>query len=50
MDATKDVNSAVEKAVQDLTTKYANTIDGVFDKLNKKITGGKGLEYIGEEW
>ena len=50
MDATKDLNASIEKSLQNIIDKYSNVIDKVFDKLNKKITNGKGLNNINEQW
>lgn len=48
--AVTDLNEAVEKSVEDLIAKYQNTVNSIFDDLNSKLTDGKGLDYIGEEW
>lgn len=48
--AVADLNEAVEKSVEDLIAKYQNTVNSIFDDLNSKLTDGKGLDYIGEEW
>lgn len=48
--AVTDLNEAVEKSVENLIAKYQNTVNSIFDDLNSKLTDGKGLDYIGEEW
>lgn len=50
MDSVKDLNSQVETSIQNIIDKYSNTIDKTFDKLNDKLTGGRGLDNINEEW
>ena len=49
-DAVSDLNATVEKSVEDLIAKYQNTVSGIFADLNDKITNGKGLNFVGEEW
>ena len=49
-EAVPDLNSIVEKSVEDLIAKYQNTVNSIFNDLNNKLTDGKGLDYIGEEW
>lgn len=50
MDATDAWYSKIETSIEDLQDKYLNTINKIFDELNNKVTDGKGLEYISEEW
>ena len=50
MDATDDLNDKLEQSLENIIDKYANAIDLTFDKLQKKLTDGKGLDYIEEEW
>ena len=50
MDALEKLNGKVEDSIQNIIDKYQNAINQVFDELNKKITGGKGLDYINDEW
>jgi len=33
-----------------LLDQYKNNVSLIFDELGKKLTDGKGLDYIGEEW
>ena len=49
-DAVSDLNATVEKSVEDLIAKYQNTVSGIFADLNDKLTNGKGLNFVGEEW
>ena len=48
--AVNDFNSQVEESISNLLEKYNNSISIIFNDLNKKLTNGKGLDYIGEEW
>lgn len=50
MNSVSQLNSKVEDSIQNIIDKYENAIDGAFDKLNKKLTDGKGLDYVNEEW
>ena len=50
MSSVEDLNSKLEDSLENVIDKYANAIDLTFDKLNKKLTDGKGLEYVNEEW
>ena len=49
-DAIKNINSVIEESIETLTDKYANAINKIFDDLNKKITDGKGLDYLDKQW
>lgn len=50
MDSLSKLNDKVEDSIQNLIDKYQNAIDRAFDKLDKKITNGKGLDYVNDEW
>ena len=50
LDATNSLNDAIASSIENLQAKYSNAISAIFDNLNNKITGGKGLDYINEEW
>ena len=50
MAATSELNSLIEASIENLQTKYLNAIDSIFDKMNKSVTNGLGLDYISEEW
>lgn len=50
MDALEKLNEKVEDSIQNIIDKYQNTINQVFDELNKKVTNGKGLDYVNDEW
>ena len=50
MSSVEDLNSKLEDSLENVIDKYTNAIDLTFDKLNKKLTDGKGLEYVNEEW
>lgn len=50
LDAVNSWNSTIEDAIENLQDKYLNAINEIFDKLNDKVTGGMGLEYVSEEW
>lgn len=48
--ALSSLNDKVNDALQNIVDKYVNSINKVFDELNKKVTGGLGLEYVNDEW
>lgn len=50
MDALDKLNKKVEDSIQNIIDKYQNTINKTFDELNKKVTDGKGLDYVNDEW
>ena len=45
-----NLNSLIEQSIKTIQDKYANTIDGIFDQLDRKITDGKGSDFIEKEW
>ena len=49
-DAVADLNSTVEASVENIIDKYANSINIIFDELDNKLTNGKGLDYLTQEW
>ena len=49
-DAVANLNSTVESSIETLVEKYQNTVSKIFKDLNEKLTGGRGLGYINEEW
>ena len=44
------LNEDVANSVQNIIDQYSNAINKIFDKLDKKFTGGKGLDLMQEEW
>ena len=48
--AQQDFNATIEESVQTSLDKYTNSIDVLFDKINDKLTNGKGLDFLGDEW
>lgn len=49
-DAVDELNDLVEDSLQTIIDKYSNSIEQIFDKLNKELTAGRGLDYIDQEW
>ncbi|AXF52528.1 MAG: tail tape protein [Caudoviricetes sp.] len=45
-----DLNSTVEKAIQDLQNKYANSINHVMDAWEKGLTGGQTMSDFSDSW
>lgn len=48
--AINDLNTTIEDSISLAREKLENAIDGAFDKFNKQITNGKGLEYVKQQW
>lgn len=48
--AANDLNATIEDSIQNIRDKMENAIDGIFDKFNKEITNGKGLDYLDQQW
>ena len=48
--ATNELNSYVETAVENLQAKYENAIDKILQDMTKSFTDGKSLDYISKEW
>ena len=46
----KNLNETVEEAAKNIQDKYMNAIDKIFDELDKKISNGKGTDYLSMEW
>ena len=49
-EAVNELNESVSASIENLIAKYQNTVSGIFEDLNDKVTGGKGLDYVKEEW
>ena len=49
-DTIKNLNSLIQDSAKTLQDKYINAIDGIFDALDRKITNGKGTDYLNLEW
>ena len=48
--AIKEINTLIETSAKTISEKYSNAIDKIFDQLDKKITDGKGTDYLSDEW
>lgn len=49
-EAQESLNTLIEDSLELLIEKYQNAVKGIMDTLNKEVTGGLGLDYLGEEW
>lgn len=49
-ESVSNLNSTVESSVELIIDKYSNTINMIFDEMDKALTDGKGLDYITLEW
>ena len=50
MNTVNEINNMIKQSIDTLKNQYENTINGIFDKMNRGITNGKGLDYLGFEW
>ena len=50
LSAIDSANEKLEAAVETAKEKWENAIDDVFDKMDRKFTGGLGLDYVKEQW
>lgn len=50
MDAIGEWETLTEKAIENLTDKYLNAIQKIFQELNNQVTSGKGLDFLNTEW
>ena len=50
MDATKELSKALEDALNDAREAFENTVNGIMQDLNNKVTNDLGLDYVQEEW
>ena len=48
--ATNELNSLVEAAIENLKAQYENSIDQALQEMTEKFTNGKSLDYISKEW
>ena len=48
--ATNELNSLVEAAIENLQAQYENSIDQALQEMTEKFTNGKSLDYISKEW
>ena len=50
LDAIENWQSLVETAIENLTDKYLNAIQKIFQELNNQVSNGKGLDFLNTEW
>ena len=49
-EAISNLNSLIEESAENLKDKYLNSIEQIFDELDRKISNGKGTDYLSTEW
>lgn len=49
-DTTDNLNDKLEEMIDNLSKKWQNKVDGIIEKLNNGLTGGRGLDYLDEQW
>ena len=45
-----NLNQLIQDSVENLQNKYSNAVEQIFDALDKKLTNGKGSDYLQESW
>ena len=45
-----NLNQLIQDSVENLQNKYSNAVEQIFDALDKKLTSGKGSDYLQESW
>lgn len=49
-DVTDNLNKKLEDMIENLSNQWQNRVDGIIAKLNTALTGGRGLDYLDEQW
>ena len=49
-DAVEEYNDLIEDSIENLQDKYLNTIKDIFNDLNNRLSGGRGLEGMNDQW
>ena len=45
-----NLNQTIEDAASNLQNKYTNAINKIFDELDKRISKGKGTDFLSDDW
>ena len=45
-----NLNSMIEQSIQTIQDKYINSINKIFDELDRRISDGKGSDFVEKEW
>jgi len=46
----KNLNEVIEESAKNIQDKYINAIEKIFNELDKKISNGKGTDYLNTQW
>ena len=46
----KNLNKVIEDSAKNIQDKYTNAIEKIFDTLDKKLSDGKGTDYLNTQW
>ena len=49
-DVTDNLNSKLEDMIDNLASQFENRVNGIIDRLNNALTGGRGLDFLDEQW
>ena len=49
-DATDSLNDKLEDMIDKLADQFENRVNGIIDRLNNTLTGGRGLDFLDEQW
>ena len=47
---TDDLNSKLQDMIDNLANQFENRVNGIIDRLNNALTGGRGLDFLDEQW
>ena len=50
MAAVSEWTATIEQSIESIQNRFINSLDLIFDKLNKELTDNKGLAYLEQEW
>ena len=48
--AVTDLNSKVKSSIEEVIEEYKNTINKIFEDINKRLTNGSGLDHVKDQW
>ena len=50
LDAQQEVNEKFEEQLELILDQYSNSVELAFQKVNDKLSGGMGMDYLEDEW
>ena len=49
-DVTDNLNDKLEDMIDNLANQFENRVNGIIARLNNTLTGGRGLDFLDEQW